>query len=182
MNYLFYTLNLMKNSPEPEALPINYRVEIWRPTLCSIKPRGLPLVPFGVWWIFHLLRIFYNQNYGLVLIYEGDRLIHRTCVFPGYFRFPFMARTDLQIGDTWTDEVHRGKGLAAWAIRQAFAAFGHEGICFWYITLHDNFASIRAAEKGKFVLQGEGRRISRFGLKPLGAYVPLATNTDSPKP
>jgi RimJ/RimL family protein N-acetyltransferase len=171
MKYLFLVRDLAEDLPEPEALPAIYRVDIWRPSLGSVKPKGTPWIPFGVWWIFHLLRIFYNRDYCLVVVYEGDRLIHRTCVFPGYFRFPFMARADLQIGDTWTDDAYRGKGLAPWAIRKVFAAFGRQDRRLWYITSEDNAASIRAAEKGGFAFHGHGRRIPRFGLKPLGAYV-----------
>jgi RimJ/RimL family protein N-acetyltransferase len=171
MKYLFYTLDPAENSPPPADLPAPYRAEVWRPALGSLKPRGLSMVPFGVWWLFHQSRIFYNREYGLIVIYDNERLIHRTCVFPGYFRFPFMAREDLQIGDTFTADDYRGKGLAPWAIRKALAAFGRKDRCFWYITSQSNKASIRAAEKADFTLRGEGRRVSRLGIKAIGAYV-----------
>jgi RimJ/RimL family protein N-acetyltransferase len=171
MKYLFYTRDPSEESIPPAALPGSYRVEVWRPTLGSIKARGLSMMPFGVWWLFHQSRIFYNRDYGLIVIYDGDRLINRICVFPGYFRFPFMSREDLQIGDTWTADDHRGQGLAPWAIRKAFEAFNRKDRRFWYITAQTNTASIRAAEKAGFKFRGEGSRVPRFGLKPLGAYV-----------
>ena len=171
MKYLFYAADGQPSAKLPAALSANYRVEVWRPSLTSIKPQGLSLVPFGVWWVFHLLHIFSNRDYCLIVIYDGPKVIHRTCVFPGFFRFPFMAREDMQIGDTWTADDHRGKGLATWAIHKVFEIFGPKGRRIWYITAETNAASIRAAEKGGFTLHGEGRRVSRFGLKPLGAYV-----------
>lgn len=172
MKHVFYIRELEENFPEPEALPPNYRVEIWRPSLGSIKPRGMPPIRFGLLWIFHFLRIFHNRDYSLVLIYEGDRLLHHTCVLPGYFRVPFMGKSDLQIGRTWTDESQRGKGLAAWAIRKTFAVFGRPGRRFWYIASEENAPSIRVAVKCGFSLLGGGHRLPRFGSNTLGVFVP----------
>ena len=81
-------------------------------------PPGMHGVPFGVWWIFHNLHLFANRGYAILVIYDGDRLIHRSCVFPRYPRFPFMRDSDLQIGDTWTDPSYRGRGIATLAIRE----------------------------------------------------------------
>ena len=72
-----------------------------------------------MWWLLHLLHVFANRDYALLLIDVDDRLVHRTGVYPRYLRFPFMATGDLQIGNTWTDEACRGRGLAGSAMRRA---------------------------------------------------------------
>src|SRR5437868_9514403 len=88
------------------------RVVLWRPSPLEATPPGVKGVAFKIWWAFHHFRIFANRAYALMLIYDGDRLVHRSGVYPRYFRFPFMSDQDLQIGNTWTDPQYRGKGLA----------------------------------------------------------------------
>jgi len=81
-----------------------------------------------------------------------------------------MRHADLQIGDTWTDERERGRGIATAAIGVALAVpERRDGDC-WYIVEEGNRASIRAVEKSCFTLVGRGRRLPRFGLNPLGYY------------
>ena len=98
-------------------------------------------------------------------------MIHRSGIFPGYFRFPFMAADDLQIGDTWTQPEYRGQGLATFAIQKIAEAFRKPGRTFWYVVEQENRASIRAVEKAGFEMLGEGNRTKRFGIRALGAYI-----------
>jgi RimJ/RimL family protein N-acetyltransferase len=123
-----------------------------------------------VWWLFHNLHVFRSRAFCVILIVREGRLLHRSSVFPPYFRFPFMRHADLQIGDTWTDERERGRGIATAAIDVALSvAEQRDGDC-WYIVEESNRASIRAVEKSGFTLVGRGRRLPRVGLKPLGYY------------
>ena len=149
----------------------NYAYHFWKPSPLSVVPKGMPLIPFAVWWVFHYLRLFSNQGYTIFVIYDGKRLIHRSCVFPGYFRFPFMGKDDLQIGDTWTAPDHRGKGLALFALQEISRLQKRPGRKFWYVVDESNIPSIRVVEKAGFTKVGEGTRTKRFGLSLLGAYV-----------
>ena len=175
---LFYQLEHLQGSNESPKIEIDYRYHtvLWRPSLFSIIPKGVSFKPFLAWWFFHYLRLFYNRNYGLFLIYDGDKLIHRTLLTPGYFRFPFMKKNDLQIGDTFTDISYRGKGLATFAIREIIQSHlndhlnGEKTCHFWYLVEEDNIASIRAIEKAGFRMVGKGKRKKRFGLSFLGYY------------
>lgn len=145
--------------------------QLWRPTLGNLRPDGLGGKVFLVWWLMHHLHLFANRDYSLLLVYHAGKLSHRSCVFPRYFRFPFMAKQDLQIGDTWTDENHRGKGLATFALRCIVENLRQPGRRFWYVTSEDNIASIRACEKAGFRQVATSRRTSRLGTKWLGAFV-----------
>lgn len=133
-------------------------------------PPGQPWLPFLIFWLFHEARIFANQNYGVVLIWEGNRPVHRTVVLPRYFRSPFMGPEDLQVAMTWTDRRRRGRGLALAAARTviADACLGRRKL--WYMVAAANKPSIRVAEKAGFRLHGTGSRRPRFGFKFLGAY------------
>src|SRR5262245_52693364 len=119
----------------------------------------------------HHLRVFYGREYGVFLIYHRDRLVHRSCLFPRYQRFPFMATNDLQIGDVWTDPAHQNRGLASFAIEQILYAKAKPGRALWYVVDAGNFTSIRMVEKLGFLRVGVGRRSRRLGLSLLGQFL-----------
>lgn len=172
MSYLFYAQSSdSKPLLDPTSLNSRYTSVLWRPSIGSLVPRGIPRFPFAAWWFFHYLRVFHNRDYAIFVVYDGDKTIHRSCVFPGYFRFPFMAKDDLQIGDTWTLPECRGQGVASFAIRAIASACQRPRRTFWYVVDQDNLASIHAVEKAGFVKVGEGIRTKRFGQRALGAYI-----------
>jgi len=162
-----YTGNVESNI---NKLPVNYSFVLWKPSLRNIVPKGLQLFPFAVWWIFHHTRIFRNRDYSLALIYDGDTLIHRSGIFPPYFRFPFMSQNDLQIGDTWTHPDYRGQGLATYTVLRIIDEYLTSHRCLWYLVSSNNKASIRVIEKSGFQMVAYGKRKKRFGLSILGAY------------
>ena len=168
--YFFYCQNFSNLKMAKFTLNNRYNCKLWRPKITNIKPSGLPLFPFGIWWLFHYLRIFRNREYCIFLIYDGETLVHRSCVFPGYFRFPFMLKNDLQIGDSWTHPDYRGKGMAPFAIYQILLLKGKHGRRLWYITESNNYPSIRVIEKVGFKKVGEGRRKKRFGFRFMGYF------------
>lgn len=168
---LFFATEPTSIRSDDIVLDRRYRFSLWRPSATHIMPRGTPAMPFGAWWAMHQLHLFGNRDYSLLLIDDGDKLVHRSCVFPRYVRFPFMGKCDLQIGDTWTAEEHRGKNLAVFAARKVLELHHKPGRRFWYVTSDANGPSIRVAQKAGFALAGKGRRISRWGLRPLGAFV-----------
>jgi RimJ/RimL family protein N-acetyltransferase len=124
-----------------------------------------------VWWLFHVLHIFANRSYRVIVISHEGTPVHRSCIFPGYFRFPFMESQDLQVGDTWTSPEHRGKGLATWGLCEAIKVAQKSGGRVWYLVDDDNPASIRVCTKVGMRQVGTGRRTRRMGLRLFGAYV-----------
>lgn len=171
MKHLFFCFDSGQSVRKPLQLDARYSTEIWRPSLRRLVPRGMSFLPYGAWWFMHYLRLQDNQDYGIFVVYEGERLLHYSGIFPGYFRFPFMARDDLQIGDTWTHPDHRGRGIAAFAIQKIIELERKPGRRFWYVCSADNVSSIRAVEKAGFGCLGKGVRTRRFGLRVLGAFV-----------
>lgn len=167
--YLFYRAQAAP--AKAIAIDSGYTFEIWRPTLSSVVPNGLPLIPFGVWWLFHQLRIFKNRDYALFLVRHDGVVVHRSVITPGYFRFPFMGANDLQVGDTFTEPAHRGKGLALFALQAILGADPATRRPYWYVVERTNRPSIRVVEKAGFQLAAEGVRSSRFGLRAAGSYV-----------
>ena len=153
------------------TLPAGYTSEAWRPGMIRIKAKGIPVFPFVVWWIFHILHMFSNRYYGLFIIRSGNKVIHRSVITPRYLRFPFMAADDIQIGDTWTDPIERGKGLATIALESVLRTSSSRKRTCWYVVEPGNRASIRVVEKAGFILAGRGTRTRPFGLDIIGRYV-----------
>jgi len=124
-----------------------------------------------VWQAFHWLNVFSNRDYGAIVILDDDgTVVHRSMLFPRYFRFPFMSAGDLQIGSTWTAPSHRGRGLATVAMEEAVRIESRPSRRFWYVIDRDNVASARVAEKAGFTLAGNGVRTRKLGARLLGAY------------
>lgn len=168
-HFLYYSASIPA-SYSTRSIPVDYQYEIWRPALFCSKPRDLPAFPFTVWWLFHLLHIFTNREYGIVLIRRHGRIVHRSVITPRYFRFPFMRAGDIQVGDTWTDPEMRGLGLATSALEQILVACTDRRHTCWYVVESSNTPSIRVVEKAGFSLVGKGVRTRRLGLGILGQF------------
>lgn len=167
--YFFAT----ESSPHQAAtrdLPVGYQAEFWAPRGTQFRPDGLDWIPFVVWSVFHHGRVFRNRGYQLLLIRKEGVLVHRSCIFPGYYRFPFMADVDLQVGDTWTAPAERGRGLAAWALAEIIRRRTTPGMKLWYICDQGNAASSAVARKAGMKLVGRGLRTRRFGLNLFGKF------------
>jgi GNAT superfamily N-acetyltransferase len=115
--------------------------------------------------------MFSNREVGALCIHHGHRLVHYSGFTPRYWRFPFLIDRDLQIGDTWTDPSHRGKGLASYALEEIMEIKQAPGREFWYVVGDTNFPSIRVVERAGFGLVGFGGWRKPWGIKLLGSYV-----------
>ena len=168
--HLFYRIDAGRPVACDAALPPGYRVETWRPQRDGLPDR-LPYRPFAIWWLFDRLGLFANRNAGVAMIFDGQRLVHRSLVTPRWYRFPDMGARDLQIGDTWTEPEHRGRGLAKAAIGAIHDQWAGQYERMWYLTEASNEASVRAIEACGYALAGTGERTRRLGLSALGRFV-----------
>ena len=159
------------SSESRAALPAGYAFELWTPSLLPTTPASVPERTYRVWWLFHRLHVFRNREYSVAIVWHGDEVAHRLALFPGYFRFPFMQRDDLQIGDVWTDPAHRGRGLAAAGLQFAMRHTKRSDRAFWYLTEETNTASIRTAERAGLRRYGTATRTSRLGVRLFGQFI-----------
>ena len=153
------------------VLGSDYTHKLWQPSVVKLRPPGVSLCPFSIWWLFHYTHIFSNNKYCVLLISYNNKVIHRSLITPGYFRYPFMGKNDLQIGDIWTEVSFRGQGIATSAIALIFNHFKSEKLKFWYVVNENNLASIKLAERSGFTFCGKGERCSRLGIPLLGRYL-----------
>ncbi len=139
--------------------------EVWLPSLLSLYPKGFDFFPYVIWWLFYYLKIFKNRIYLICVLQVNGQIIHRSCVFPPFFRFPFMKSGDLQIGDVWTSEGFRGHGYASEALGFIFKKYSGHG--FWFLCASDNHASAKIAMNNGMRVFGTGQRKSKwFGFLP----------------
>ena len=164
----------------------NFPHQVWQKNgLTIVKPvlRNLGFAaqyrPFAAWCIYHFGRVFINDRFMMVACFKDGRMVHRTCVFPGFYKFPFMDKNDLQLGDIWTREDHRGKGLASRAIGYVLSLSDFKDTIFWYVVEPGNTESIRLAEKHGFAVSCSAEKKKRLGLSFLGWYdvSPLSAGT-----
>ena len=160
-----------KSAPADVTIADGLQWRRWRPSWTSATPNGVPRSPYAIWTLLHHLRVFGNRDFSIVLAYDAGRVVHRTCVFPPYFRFPFMEPADLQLGDIWTHPSYRGQGLARRALRSALVEGARDAPRrFWYLAHRDNLASRALAESLGFQVVATAERTTRFGCRVLGIY------------
>jgi GNAT superfamily N-acetyltransferase len=123
------------------------------------------------WYAFDHLGLFASDAFEELALWRNGRLLHRLLVTPRWFRFPFMADADLQIGSLWTAPEARRLGLARAAIAEAHRRNAAPGRCFWYLVDDENRASIRLAEACGYRMVGVGRRTRRLGVRALGQFL-----------
>ncbi|MDF1503034.1 GNAT family N-acetyltransferase [Roseisolibacter sp. H3M3-2] len=156
--------------PAPVALPEGYRLDRWRPGPLELAPPGPPSRKHLLFGVGAHAGLFAGPGYGAILVRRGDAVVHRSSVYPRYFAFPFMGRDDLQVGATWTDPAHRGRGLARAALLDALARCHAEGRRLWYLVEEENLPSIRAAAAAGLTVVAHAERRSRLGVHALGGY------------
>jgi len=148
---------------------------VWHPRSWPATPPGLPNSRFRLRFLFrwavHRLHLFAGSGSGVLLIYDRRRLVHYSGFTPRYWRFPFVADNDFQIGDTWTDPAYRRRGLALFALQTVVTTLAKPGRRLWYVVESVNEPSIRVAEKARFALAAEGTWVKPWGIKLAGAYV-----------
>lgn len=152
-----------------------FRLRLWTPELRQGAPG--PEMFMGrahqVYLAFHKLGIFASRDYCAVCVDDATtgETLHVSTVFPKYFRFPFMAASDLQVGATFTKDSARGQGLATAALNWAAVHLAAQDRVFWYLTETSNAPSCRVARAAGFSLAGTGFRRPVLGLRVLGKYV-----------
>ena len=163
--YLFYRFDAMPASPSGKWQDYpSFKIVTWKPSLRAPWPRGVARnkrLHFLFRTLLHFSGIFRSRENGAILIYADRRLVHYSAFTPRYWRFPFLASRDLQVGDTWTDPQFRGRGLAKGSLRRLLDLLSQPGRRIWYVVEDVNVASIKVAEDCGFRLAGSGIRVRR---------------------
>ncbi|HVN29793.1 MAG TPA: GNAT family N-acetyltransferase [Candidatus Binataceae bacterium] len=175
--YLFYESHGLEPHDSLNLSPF-YVASFWWAASGPMWPMGVAGLHIRARFAFRklldLTHLFAGRETGALCIHYGKRMVHYSGFTPRYWRFPFLADADLQIGDTWTDPNHRGKGLAGFALQQILRTMRAPGRRFWYVVGRENHASIRVAERLQFEPAAVGDWHKPWGIKLFGSYVPVS--------
>ena len=125
----------------------------------------------AAWWALSRLGVIAGNSFAALSLWREHMLVHRLIVTARWYRFPFMTKGDLQLGDLWTHRDARRRGLARYAIAEAHRAFGRPGRRFWYVVDADNRGSVQLIESCGYRLVGIGRRTAPAGVRLIGRFV-----------
>ena len=168
--YRFYRAAADEIVPRPVELAEGLTLSRWQPRRHG-HPHGVFAAPVNAaWWLADGLRLFARPDLSVYAIHDGPHLLHRLLVTPRWYRFPFMAADDLQLGMLWTEPTRRGQGLARQAIAAAHRDYADSFGAMWYVVDESNAASVRLIESFGYRLYGFGERTRPLGLAPLGRF------------
>lgn len=145
------------------------RFNLWRPSCFRHMPPGQG-IRFAAWWGLHKARVFRSRRYAVLLVRDGERIVHRTCIMPAWFRWPFMDPDDIHISDTWTDPDYRGRGIATFAAR-LIVARAEPTQTVWYATQKLNEPSLAVCRSLGMEPAGTATRTRRLGIRLFGSLV-----------
>ncbi len=87
-----------------------------------------------------------------------------------WYRFPFMAAADLQVGGLWTHPDARRQGLARAAMREALRGHARPGQRIWTLVDAGNIASVSLIRSLGYRLVGTGDRSAPGGIGAIGQF------------
>jgi ubiquinone/menaquinone biosynthesis C-methylase UbiE len=150
-----------------DDLPSGYSFNI-------LNARPLPPIPpmmhakAMAWIAFLYTKLLANRKSCIVKICHAGRVVHRSCVRPRYFRWPFMGEDDLRISSTWTHAEFRGKGLATIALAYIVRTMAAPRRRFWYVSKDSNVESVRVCRRVGFDLIAYAQRLASLSSRSPG--------------
>lgn len=95
-----------------------------------------------LWWLLSLGRF-----QKCVATYDGF-IAHKSCVIGKNYKFPFLSKSEAEIGPCFTAPDFRGKGIYPYVLRKILSEGGYNG--YYMIVRNDNISSIKGIEKAGF--------------------------------
>lgn len=83
-------------------------------------------------------------------LYKDDVLVHRSYVVRGRSKFPFLGRSDIEIGPCWTKEAFRGRGYYPFIISKIIESELSRGGTAYMIVNNENSSSQQGITKVGF--------------------------------
>lgn len=166
----FYQLVRGNSAPAP-TLDADMRIARWEPQRDGLPRKGARRPMNYLWWALAKVGGFARPGFVELRIERCGRVVQRLIVTPRWYRFAFMGRDDLQIGDVWTSPDARRRRLARYAVEEAHRLIGGKTEIIWYVADANNEASAALARSCGYRLVATGRRTRRLGMRLLGRYV-----------
>lgn len=128
-----------------------YKFEIVKPGIWQLNSYGYGLIVNVFWYIFTL------NNYRILTLYDKNIQVHFSYLIPKVYRFPFMMKSDLQIGPCFTAYNYRRRGIYLAVLRFLIKQNIEKYRTIWIYCAETNIASQKAIEKAGFSFYGKAR-------------------------
>lgn len=152
MEYFVYENNFSGDVPINDDLEI----QIFKPLPWKLYfDKNIEKVSFRI----TLFRLYISLlSHGKTQIYfaidkNTGRIIHQSCVIPRNFKYPFLKKNELCIGNCKTEPEFRGRGIYPYVIKQIMG--NNPNTIFKMIIREDNISSINGVKKAGFELTKE---------------------------
>lgn len=113
------------------------------------RARELRLITPFIAWQF-IMRRLVGKVYCIYAVIRNDKCVHASHVIGKGWRFPFMAKDDIEIGPSWTAPEFRNQGLFTTTLSSILHDFKEKRA--WIFSDEANAASIRGIKKAGFRL------------------------------
>lgn len=89
----------------------------------------------------------------ILLLFDGEQVIHTSYLTRKTFRYPFMSRKDINIGQITTDPAYRGRGIMTNVLKLIYSFYADKSENLWIYCDEENIGSQKAIERSgtKFV-------------------------------
>ena len=88
------------------------------------------------------------------VVYDENKLIHKSYVVKGKEKFRFLNRGDIEIGPCWTHPDYRGRGIYPYVLTQILKRETNEGSIAYMLIADTNLSSQNGVKKIGFVKMG----------------------------
>ncbi len=91
-----------------------------------------------LWYLFSL------GNFKVLVLLDGQIVVHYSYVTPKIYRFPFMKKGDIQVGPCVTHKSYRGQGVFTKVLELIPSLYPGRDRTIWTYTTEDDIAAQKA--------------------------------------
>jgi RimJ/RimL family protein N-acetyltransferase len=134
----------------PETV-LGYKLVVYKPTIFSFPKHGIS-------YIRNLFNIISSRGqFTMLLLYDGNVLVHYVGIIRKTFRFPYMKKNDLLHQQAFTNPAYRGKGILTEILKLIPSVYKNEFDILWSYCDLENYPSHKALERTGYKFIGFGR-------------------------
>jgi len=132
------------NSESYSDLLLHYKLSIHKPSIFSLNKMGQGFIVNLYWFLISL------GKFEIIQLFDSQNIVHYTYITPKVYRFPFMNKTDIQIGPCYTYENYQRRGIYTFVLKFVISHYCHDGRNLWIYCNEKNEASRKTIVKVGF--------------------------------
>ncbi|MHC1775883.1 MAG: GNAT family N-acetyltransferase [Lentimicrobium sp.] len=123
---------------------MGYKLVVYKPDLFNLGKYDSNMIVNLLWYVITLGRVY------ILYLFDNETIVH-SCYFTSKtFRFGYMSKNDINLGQATTNPEYRGKGIMTNVLKLIFAYHANKCEYLWGYCDVVNLASQKAIEKAGF--------------------------------